>query len=295
MYFYIAGHLVNSLGPALTLIYISTMKNLFLSILVLCPGMLCSQNVHWGGVLNVSFNDAIYDLRADNDNNLIICGQFSGTVDFDPGPGVANMTAAGTSGEDIFVAKYDSVGTYLWSHGFGTGFFNDECDRVAVDSAGNIFITGMWNGTIDFNPDSVISNPLTSNNNSRSRFLAKYDPDGNYIAARNVGNAVGYLPSSQDGQSGLGCDADGNVYMGGFYGTSLALGPGVTLSVSGLSDNYFAKYNAQLDLLWAHRLGSNGSEYSQGLYVHPSGKVVVLGSFQNTIDSILTQAFSTCP
>ncbi len=260
------------------------MKNLFLSILVLCPGVLFSQNVHWGGVLNITFNDAIYDLQADNENSLIICGQYSGTVDFDPGPGVANMVAAGTSGEDIFLAKYDSAGNYMWSHGFGTGFFNDECDRVAVDSSGNIFITGMWNGTIDFDPDSVLVYNLSSNNNSRSRFLAKYDPDGIFLAAKNVGNAVGYLPSSQDGQSGLGCDADGNVYMGGFYGTSMTLGPGVTLSASGLSDNYFAKYSPQLDLIWAHRLGSNGTEYSQGLYVHPSGKLVVLGSFNNTID-----------
>ena len=244
---------------------------------------LSAQNVHWGGAVNVTYNDNIFDLRADNDANLIICGQFSGTVDFDPGPGVAAMTATGT-GEDIFLAKYDSAGNYLWSHGFGTGFFYDECDRVAVDSSGNIFITGMWNGTIDFNPDPVVVNNLSSNNNSRSRFLAKYDAAGNYIEAKNVGNAVGTLPSSQDGQSGLGCDADGNVYMSGFYGTSLAIGPGTTLSVSGLSDNYFSKFDAQLNLIWAHRIGSNETEYSQGMYVHPSGKIIVLGSFRNTVD-----------
>src|SRR4030095_3435142 len=154
----------------------------------------------------------------------------------------------------------------------------------SVYSCGKYFIYGMWNGTVDFNPDPGIIDNLSSNNNSRSRFLAKYDPDGNFIAAKNVGNAVGSLPSSQDGQSGLGCDADGNVYMGGFYGTSLTLGPGVTLSVSGLSDNYFAKYNQQLDLIWAVRLGSNETEYSQGLFVHPSGQIIVLGSFRNTID-----------
>lgn len=89
---------------------------------VLQTSFLAAQNVHWGGVINVTFNDIIYDIQADKDNNLIVCGQYSGTVDFDPGPGVANMTAAST-GEDIFIAKYDSVGTYLWSHGFGTGFF----------------------------------------------------------------------------------------------------------------------------------------------------------------------------
>lgn len=251
--------------------------------LFLQTSFLAAQNVHWGGVLNVTFNDNIYDIQADKDNNLIVCGQYSGTVDFDPGPGVANMTAAST-GEDIFIAKYDSVGTYLWSHGFGTGFFYDECDRVAVDTMGNIFITGMWNGTVDFDPDPGNIFNLSSNNNSRSRFLAKYDANGNFIAAKNVGNAVGNLPSSQDGQSGLGCDDDGNVYMSGFYGTSLTIGPGVTLPVSGLSDNYFSKFDPQLNLIWAHRIGGNETEYSQGIFVHPSGRIIVLGSFRNTVD-----------
>ncbi len=255
----------------------------FICSLLLANFTLSAQNVHWGGVLDVYFNDNIFDIQADNDNNLIVVGQFSGTVDFDPGPGVMNMTAA-SNGEDIFVAKYDSVGTYLWSHSFGTGFFYDECDRVAIDTAGNIFITGMWNGTIDFDPDPGNIFNVSSNNSSRSRFLAKYDPNGNFIAAKNVGNAVGNLPSSQDGQSGLGCDDNGNVYMSGFYGTSLTLGPGVTLPVSGLSDNYFAKFDSQLNLIWAHRLGSTETEYSQGLYVHPSGRIIVLGSFRNTID-----------
>ena len=245
---------------------------------------LSAQNVHWGGVVNTTYNDYIYDLQADKDNNLIICGQFSGTVDFDPGPGVANLVTTSGSNSDIFLAKYDSVGNYLWAHRFGTGFSYDECDRVAVDTSGNIFITGMWNGTVDFDPDSVNTFNVSSNNNSRSRFLAKYDTNGNFSAAKNVGNAVGSLPSSQDGQSGLGCDDDGNVYMSGFYGTSLTLAPGTTLPVSGLSDNYISKYNQQLDLIWGHRLGSNETEYSQGLFVHPEGNIIALGSFRNTID-----------
>lgn len=81
-------------------------------------------------------------------------------------------------------------------------------------------ITGMWNGTVDFDPDPGNIFNVSSNNNSRSRFLAKYDANGNFVAAKNVGNAVGNLPSSQDGQSGLGCDDDGNVYMSGFLWNS---------------------------------------------------------------------------
>jgi hypothetical protein len=255
-------------------------------------GIICSlvltlshaQNVHWGGVINTSYNDYIYDLQADNENNLIICGQFSGTVDFDPGPGVANLVTTSASNSDIFLAKYDSAGNYLWAHRFGVNFFYDEGDRIAVDDSGNIFITGMFGSTVDFDPHPVNTASITAPGSARARFLAKYDASGNFIAVKHVGNAVGNLPSSQDGQSGLGCDADGNVYMSGFYGTSLTLAPGTTLPVSGLSDNYFSKFDSQLNLIWAHRLGSNGTEYSQGMFVSPVGKIIVLGSFRNTID-----------
>lgn len=254
---------------------------ILLTLLFINSNILISQNIRWAEVINNSWTDNIYDLQVDNDYNLIICGQFNGTVDFDPGPAVNAHTSAG--GADIFLAKYDSLGNYLWAHHFGTGFLTDEGDRIAIDSSGNIFLTGMFGSTVDFDP-SANTNSISSPGSNRSRFLAKYDPDGNFIAVKHVGNAVGSLPSSQDGQSGLGCDAAGNVYMCGFYGTSLTLGPGVTLPVSGLSDNYFAKYDQQLNLIWGHRLGSTGTEYSQGMYVHPSGKIIVLGSFDNTID-----------
>lgn len=261
------------------------MKNILAIIFLnLMVNSLSAQNVHWGGVINTTYNDYIYDLQADNEGSLIICGQFSGTVDFDPGPGVANLITTSANNSDIFLAKYDSTGNYLWAHRFGVNFFYDEGDRVAVDDSGNIFITGMFGSSVDFDPHPVNTATISAPGNARARFLAKYDAAGNFIAVKQVGNAVGNLPSSQDGQSGLGCDADGNVYMSGFYGTSLAIGPGTTLPVSGLSDNYFSKFDSQLNLIWAYRLGSSGTEYSQGMFVHPSGKIIVLGSFRNTID-----------
>jgi len=261
------------------------MKKIIYSILLLLFSIsLSAQNVHWGGVLNNSYNDNIYDIKTDKDNSLIICGQFSGTIDFDPGPGTANLVTSVANNWDIFLAKYDSVGNYVWAKSYGSLFQFEDGDRIAVDTAGNIFMTGMFGGSVDFDPDAVNTAIISASGNNRARFLVKYDPAGNFIAVRHIGNAVGGLPSSQDGQSGIACDADGNVYVSGFYGTSLTLAPGTTLSVQGLSDNYLAKYNAQLDLNWAFRIGSIFSEYTQGIFVYPSGQVIQLGSFNNTVD-----------
>lgn len=262
--------------------YYTLLPSLTLLVLISFSGF--SQNVKWGSVMNTTYDDYIQDLRVDKDKNLIICGAFSGTVDFDPGPGSAVLSTGSGSNGNIFLAKYDSLGNYLWAFQIGGGSFYDSGDRVAVDTSGNIFLTGMFASTADFNPSPSATFSLSSWSSGRSRFLAKYDPAGNFIAAKNVGNAVGNLPSSQDAQTGLGCDADGNVYMSGFYGTSLTLGPGVTLPAFGLSDNYFSKYDPQLNLIWGHRIGSTETEYSQGMFVHPSGKILVLGSFRDIVD-----------
>jgi hypothetical protein len=245
-----------------------------------------SQNVQWARSINITYNDYINDLQVDKDGSVIITGHFDGTVDFDPGPDTVNLTSAGVIGSDIFLAKYDSNGIFLWAHPFGNNFFNDDGDRVATDTAGNIFLTGFFLGNVDFDPDSTGIFIVGGGLSARSRFLAKYDRNGHFLYAKNVGNAVGTLPSSQDGQTGLGCDRDGNVYMSGFYGTSLTLGPegNGTLGCAGLSDNYFAKYDTALNFLWAHRIGSPGTEYSQGMYVNDTGTVIVLGSFNGTID-----------
>ncbi len=260
------------------------MKQLLISFLLIITSQSFAQNIHWGHVINTTYLGRISDMESDKDYNLVVYGDFTGTVDFDPGPGTAIFTTTGTTDSDIFLAKYDSAGNFMWVHRFGIGFLYDEGDRVALDTSGNIFITGMFGNTVDFDPDLVNTASISSSGNNRARFLAKYAPDGDFIEVKHVGGAVGSLPSSQDGQSGLDCDADGNVYMSGFYGTSLTLGPGTTLGVQGLSDIYISKFDPQLNLNWGFRIGSNETEYSQGLFTHADGRTILLGSFRNTVD-----------
>ena len=57
------------------------------------------------------------DLSVDREGNIVVTGCFSGTVDFDPGPGTSQHTSHGSF--DVFVAKYDRQGNYLWSISVG--------------------------------------------------------------------------------------------------------------------------------------------------------------------------------
>src|SRR5262249_41559523 len=86
----------------------------------------------------------------DAQGNAYIAGNFSGTVDFDPGPGTFNLTSTGAT-DDAFVAKYTADGSLAWARRLG-GTDSVFISRAALDAAGNITVVGDFYGTADFDP-----------------------------------------------------------------------------------------------------------------------------------------------
>src|SRR4051794_3834995 len=80
----------------------------------------------------------------DNAGNSYITGTFNGST--------LNQTATGTT--DILVAKFDPNGTLLWTHHYGNskGVGSSGGRGVAVDASGDVFVTGFFSGTLDFDP-----------------------------------------------------------------------------------------------------------------------------------------------
>ncbi len=115
----------------------------------------------------------------DPNRNVFVAGWFAGTGDFDPSGATANLTVHGTSA-DVFIAKYDTNGNYLWARGYGSADGTDQnlCAGLALDSANNAFITGQIYGTnADFDPTS--GSALLSSAGQNDCFVAKYDESGN--------------------------------------------------------------------------------------------------------------------
>ena len=79
------------------------------------------------------------NITRDSSGNTYTTGIFTGTVDFDPGAGTANLTSVG--GNDIFVLKLDSSGDFVWVKQFG-GTLDGAANEITLDSSGNIYITG---------------------------------------------------------------------------------------------------------------------------------------------------------
>ena len=215
-------------------------------------------------------------IAVDASGNAVISGDFEGTVDFDPGAGTANRTSAGNA--DIFVLKLDAAGNYLWAERFGSTN-QDLGYGVAVAAAGEVVVTGYFQGTADFDPGAGLAN-LTSAGN-QDVFVLKLDAAGAYVWARRVGGTIvdiGY---------GVAVDAGGNVLVAGAFQVTVDFDPGTgtaNLTSAGGDDLFVLKLDAAGNYVWARRAGGPSGDLGYGVAVDAAGNVVVAGSFRETVD-----------
>jgi hypothetical protein len=117
-------------------------------------------NFVWAKRMGGTSGNYGYSVAVDGAGNVYTAGYFEDTVDFDPDPAVTfALTSAGTA--DIFVSMLDTHGNFVWAKRMG-GPSGDHGYSVAVDGAGNVYTTGHFQDTADFDPDPSVTLPLTS-------------------------------------------------------------------------------------------------------------------------------------
>jgi len=122
-----------------------------------------SGNFAWAKAMGGAGYEYGLSIALDADGNVYTTGGFfSATVDFDPGGGVLNLTSAG--GYDIFISKLDASGNFAWAKAMG-GTTRDQAGSIALDDSGNVYTTGYFHDTPDFDPGAGVFN-LTSAGNS---------------------------------------------------------------------------------------------------------------------------------
>jgi len=231
---------------------------------------------NWAGRFGGSSPDHSLDIIVDAAGNVYTTGYFSGTADFDPGPGTGNLTSAG--GFDIFVSKLDSDGNYVWAKSIG-GASTDIGYGIAVDGAGNVYTSGYFESTADFDPGPGTTD-LTSAG-GKDIFVSKLEGSGNYVWAKSMGG------TSDDYGYGIAVDGAGNVYTTGhFYGTAdFDPGPGTAdLTSAGHYDIFVSKLEGSGNYVWAKSMGGSGPDYGYGIAVDGAGNVYPTGDFNYTVD-----------
>ena len=127
--------------------------------------------------------DVCQAIALDDGGNVYATGYFSATVDFDAGPGVYNLTSV--AAEDIFISKTTPDGKLVWAKSIGD-FRYQAGYAITLDAAKNIYITGIFFGTVDFDPGPGITNLSSAGN--EDIFICKLDNNGNFMGKKNWRN-----------------------------------------------------------------------------------------------------------
>jgi Ca2+-binding RTX toxin-like protein len=243
-------------------------------------------NFLWAKQLGGTDDDYGQSITLDSVGNVYTTGYFNGTADFDPGPGIFNLTSAG--GQEGFIFKLDANGNFLWAKQVG-GISYDSGQSITLDSAGNVYTIGYFNGTADFDPGPGIFN-LTSAGGQDS-FISKLDADGNFLWAKQLGGTINYSGYSR---SSITLDSVGNIYTtGSFYGTA-DFDPGSSifnLTSAGGPDSFISKLDADGNFLWAKQLGGTGSDHGNGITLDSAGNVYTTGVFNGTGFPLIGDSF----
>lgn len=235
-------------------------------------------NFLWAKRFGGTSTDLAHSISVDNSGNIYTTGSFRSTVDFDPGPGMANLTATLT-GNDIYVQKMDSSGNFLWVRKFGAPL-DEYAYSNCVDALGNVYTTGTFRGTGDFNPGAGSAN-LTSAGNE-DIYIQKLDASGNFLWAKRIGG------SFPDKSYSICSDASGNIYTTGKFGETVDFDPGIgTYYLTSVADHdiFVQKMDASGNFLWARTFGGLSSdETGRSVRVDASGSIYTAGFFQGTVD-----------
>ncbi len=215
-------------------------------------------------------------VAVDPSNNVLVTGYLDGSADF----GGGTLISAGA--EDVFLLKLSSAGAHVWSKRFGDAS-GDYGVGVATDSAGNVFITGEYQGTIGFGGTPLVSAGATD------IYLAKFAPNGFHSWSKRFGSSA----PSQAGY-GLVTDTNDNVLVTGRFIGAVDFGGGPLTSAGNL-DGFLAKFDGAGVHVWSKRFGGTSDDWGHGLVVDGAGDIVLSGYFASTIDlggGVLTSAGS---
>lgn len=219
-----------------------------------------------------------YSVAVDASGNVYASGQFYATQDFDPGAGIFNLTSAGDF--DVFITKLDVNGNFVWAKAIG-GTLKDNSYGLALDPTGNIYVTGSFNGTSDFDPSTAVFNRTSAG--ATDIFILKLDNNGDFVWAKTIGGISFY----GDESFSIATDASGNVFTTGYFNEKVDFDPGAGVfnldfssgSCTNCAQIFISKLDTNGNFVWAKRGGGFGNSSGYGISVDPSGNVLTTGYF----------------
>ncbi|NUO48545.1 MAG: hypothetical protein HOV80_06785 [Polyangiaceae bacterium] len=228
----------------------------------------------WSKRAGDSSDQACATVAVGGDGSVLITGHMAGNANFG---GEQPLTSAGSS--DVFLAKYDASGAFLWNKRFGDGL-GQWGSGLAVDLDDNIVLEGGFTGDLDFGGGAI------SSIGPNDAFVAKLDADGEHLWTRQLGGTGSATTYN------LVTDPSGAVLVVGWFSGTMDFGGGARTS-AGNTDVFIVKLDADGQYLWDQQYGDANAQESEGIAVDGDGNVLLAGYFRGTIDlggEVLTSA-----
>ncbi|MCP4710550.1 MAG: hypothetical protein GY869_18150 [Planctomycetes bacterium] len=231
----------------------------------------------WGG----GSTDYVEDVAVDLSGNITVTGYFLNSVDFDPSDAEQEHTSNGSY--DAFITRLSGDGSYQWTKTFG-GTKWDQSANIGVDSAGNIFVAGTFDGSVDFDPSSGQDEQTTRG--ETDIFVIRLNADGSYGWARTFGGD--YFDFGQS----VTVSSMGSVLVTGYFWGTVDFDSSEEVdehTSNGAFDVFVSKLNADGSYVWTATIGSSNYDYGNGIAVDFANNILVTGFFQETVDFDPTQ------
>lgn len=254
------------------------MKNIYFIIGFYFLGVqiLFAQDLEWVIPFQGLYNSESTDITVDNSGNVYTTGWFEVSADFDPSASIYNLNSSAS--RTAYISKNDVNGNIIWAVKIGDSGYN-QGNSIFIDSNSNIYITGYYQDTADFNPSTTEVFNMTSTG-VYDVFVLKLDTNGNFVWAKSFGG------TSVDMGLDIVVGANG-VYVSGRYQGTIDLDPGANTSnvtSNGSLDAFLVKLDENGDFLWGHSFGGTSNERAESIGLDSLGNVIALFFYNGTVD-----------
>jgi uncharacterized repeat protein (TIGR01451 family) len=253
-----------------------------------------SGNLIWSKTVQLGLGGSYYPKASaiDDSGDLYLIGDFQGTIDFDPGPDTAEVTAIGYKG--FFIQKLNTDGELIWVKNIMDVKQFSEFKSIALGPSDDIYITGWFSDTLDFDPSPTVYNLIADDNiftpnNCPDILVLKLDSDGNFVWAINEGgrscsNGYGALDQGQ----AVAVGASGNVYLtGSFIGNAdfdPSSGTNIISSFNNSPDIFIQKLDSNGVPIWTKTLDGNYTNSGESMVLNENEDIYIAGSFGSLTD-----------
>ncbi|WP_035247523.1 DUF7948 domain-containing protein, partial [Desulfogranum mediterraneum] len=234
--------------------------------------------------------DEATDIAVDASGNIYLTGHTTST-DF-PGTEVGTGAVKASSDQDVFVIKLSADGSSTLYSTYLGGTSNDQSHAIAVDSSGNVYLSGSTQSA-DL---AIVGGAASALGGAQDAFVAKLNAAGDTLLYSSYFGGTG----DADTGYGIALDPSGNAYITGQTDTPANKFPDtsgvVDSSFAGASEAFIAKFNPTLSgtgsLVYATYLGGDGSDSATDIAVDASGNAYV-GGWTTSTDFATSNGFRT--